>query len=104
MALQGADRAWKFHDEVFAEQESLEKGGLAALRKIAAKHAADPKKLESDAASPAVKARIETDVAEAQKFGFDGTPTFLINGETLEGAQPSEEFARVIDRHLGHKK
>ena len=47
-----------------------------------------------------VKARIDQDLAEAKKFGFQGTPGYLINGVSLKGAYPFEEFKAVIDRHL----
>ena len=54
--------------------------------------------------SDTVKERIEADMAEARKFGFSGTPGFLINGVSLRGAYPFDEFKKIIDRHLGEKK
>jgi protein-disulfide isomerase len=33
-------------------------------------------------------------------IGIDGTPTFFINGYRIKGAQPFEEFQKVIDSIL----
>jgi protein-disulfide isomerase len=46
------------------------------------------------------EAAIAADVAEAARVGANGTPTFLINGRSLVGAQPLEAFKRVIDEEL----
>jgi len=53
-----------------------------------------------DQESDAVRARVAADVAESQSFGFTGTPAFVINGVSLEGAHPVESFVPIIDRHL----
>jgi protein-disulfide isomerase len=37
---------------------------------------------------------------EANKFGFQGTPGYLINGVSIKGAYPVAEFKKIIDRHL----
>ena len=46
-------------------------------------------------------ALIEADKAEAAKFGANGTPHFFINGRKLAGAQPFENFQKIIDEELG---
>ncbi len=61
------------------------------------------KKLEKDLGSETITKRIETDMAEARKFDFSGTPGFLINGVSLRGAYPFPEFKAIIDRHLANK-
>jgi protein-disulfide isomerase len=35
-----------------------------------------------------------------KEFGVDSTPTFFINGQVLQGAQPVEEFRKLIDAAL----
>lgn len=52
------------------------------------------------ASSPEVKAKIERDMALATSLGLRGTPSFVINGTTLIGAQPAEEFKKLIDTEL----
>ena len=39
---------------------------------------------------------ISEDMKEARSFGFDATPSFLINGVSVVGAVPIEEFEKVI--------
>jgi protein-disulfide isomerase len=46
---------------------------------------------------------VQADSKEAQQLGIGGTPTFVINGIVLAGAQPYEEFTRVIDNELRRK-
>jgi predicted DsbA family dithiol-disulfide isomerase len=47
--------------------------------------------------------RIDQDMSEARGFGITGTPGFLINGIAVRGAQPLEEFERIIDGELQRK-
>ena len=58
------------------------------------------KKLEKDINDPSIMARITADTEEAKKFQISGTPGFIINGVSLRGAYPYEEFKTIIDRHL----
>jgi len=47
---------------------------------------------------------LETDKKKAVGMGINGTPTFLINGIKLEGAQPYGEFKKVIEAELKNTK
>ena len=49
---------------------------------------------------PKLKARVEEDQALAGRLGITGTPTFLVNGEKVVGAQPFDKFKDVIDAQL----
>ena len=55
------------------------------------------KKLAKDIKSKKVKDRIQQDLDEAKKFGFNGTPGFLINGVPVRGAYPPSHFDGIID-------
>ncbi len=100
ISLQGHDKAQKFHDEVFKDQKALNERGEAFLMDIAKKLGADIKKLEKDMESETVTKRIQEDIAEAQEFRISGTPGFIINGVSLRGAYPIQNFKEIIDRHL----
>lgn len=97
----GAGAAEKFHDYVFENQEKLKSGKEKFLEEAAKKAGANLSKVKTLISSEEVTKRIEADKAEAAKFGFSGTPGFLINGVSLRGAYPANEFAKIIDRHLG---
>ena len=94
-------KAKAFHDGIFAKQSELSKGEafLDALVKQVGLNAVDVKKhLDS------VQSVVDKDKAEASKFGFQGTPGFLVGGVPLNGAQPLAEFKNIIDRHLAEMK
>lgn len=99
IALQSPEKAYKFHDKIFENQERL-KDHESFFAEIAKGLGLDLKKIKEDANSDKVKARIAADMAEAAKFGFSGTPGFLINGIALRGAYPQPEFEKIIDRLL----
>ncbi|MEI7529913.1 MAG: disulfide bond formation protein DsbA, partial [Elusimicrobiota bacterium] len=42
--------------------------------------------------------KIAADMAEAEKYGFTGTPGFLINGIPVKGAYPLEYFTDIIQK------
>lgn len=46
------------------------------------------------------KTAVESDMAEGKTAGVTGTPTFIINGETVVGALPIETFKQKIDAAL----
>lgn len=100
IAMQDPKKAEKFHDEVFTNQKDLNQDGEKFLKNAAKKVGADLKKVEKDINSEQVQKRIATDMEEAKKFEFSGTPGFLINGVSLRGAYPAPEFKKIIDRHL----
>ncbi len=103
IALQDPKKAEKFHDTIFQNQEKLKEKGPAYMNQVAKSLGLDMKKLEKDAESPAILAKIQADVDEAKKFGISGTPGFIINGVSLRGAYPFPEFKKIIDRHLAKK-
>lgn len=105
IALQSEVEAWRFHDRVFEQQRQLSRG-VDALKEIAAGLAIDQARLERDLHGETVTQRLAADRAEAQRFGFDGTPAFLINGVSLIGNHPKRDFDRLIERLLaeGHAR
>ncbi len=46
------------------------------------------------------KDAVDADATLASTVGASGTPTFIVNGKVLVGAQPYAEFQRVIDAAL----
>lgn len=99
ISLQNEIEAWRFHDRVFEQQRNLSRG-VEALPEIIADLEIDRERLEHDLASDTVTQRIAADRAEAERFGFDGTPAFLINGISLIGNHPKRDFDRIIGNLL----
>lgn len=94
--LQDPKKAWEFHDRIYKDQRKLQ-NGEAFLKSIAKDLKVDMKKLEKDIKSEAVQKRIDADMAEAAKFGFQGTPGFLLNGVPVKGAYPTSHFEGLVD-------
>lgn len=104
LGMQGAEKAEKFHDAIFENQNALKEKGEKLFPELAKKVGADMKKLDADLKSEKVQKRIDADMEEARKFNMSGTPGFIVNGVSLRGAYPFPAFKEVIDRHLASQK
>lgn len=93
--LQSEEKAIKFHDEIFKNQSSLQKGE-SFLNQIAKKIGVNMKKLKKDYKLESVQARINEDMEEAKKLGVNGTPGFLMNG--IPGAYSVDQFDKIIEK------
>jgi protein-disulfide isomerase len=100
IAMQDHKKAEKFHDAIFQNQDKLKKDGETFMKSAAKNLGVDMTKLQQDLDKESVMARINADVEEAKKFQISGTPGFIINGVSLRGAYPYDEFKQIIDRHL----
>lgn len=100
IALQDPAKATKYKDYVFDHQEDEQKDGPKFFEDVAKKVGANVAQVKKDAKGDKVKERIEADKAEGEKFGFTGTPGYLVNGVSLKGAYPFEEFEKIIDKEL----
>jgi predicted DsbA family dithiol-disulfide isomerase len=70
---------------------------LAVLRK--AHVALDLARLAAAIAAGAGKDEVASDMAKAREYGIGGVPLFIFDERyTVEGAQPLEHFARLIDK------
>mgnify|MGYP000218144305 CR=1 FL=1 len=78
----------------------IEENEQKLLDKTAKKVGANLSKVKKDIKSTKVNKLLAMDLAEAQKFGFNGTPGFLVNGVSINGAYPFPYFKQIIDRHL----
>lgn len=96
LRLQSNELASKFHDALFEDFDKI-KLGEKFFKSVAKKIGANMSKLQKDLDSPKVKARIEADLKEAEKFGFRGTPGFLLNGIPVKGAYPPSHFDMIIE-------
>jgi len=94
--LQDTEKAWKFHDAIYKDQRKLQ-NGEAFLKATAKDLKVDMAKLAKDVKSDVVQKRIDADMAEAAKFGFQGTPGFLLNGVPVKGAYPASHFDSLIE-------
>jgi protein-disulfide isomerase len=97
---QGNDKFWTFHDEVFDNQKKITvENADETFNEYAKKMGLDTKKFDACVASDATAAKVKADIAEAQSIGVNSTPTFVINGMIVPGANP-EGVKSAIDLQL----
>ncbi|MBB2995252.1 DsbA family protein [Paeniglutamicibacter cryotolerans] len=92
----------EFHDEIFADGGTAKNADFseAGIKALAASLGVDHDQLVSDAGSKETSTLVQKNHDEAKELGVTGTPTFLVNGTPLVGAQPLEAFVKVIDDEL----
>ena len=97
--LQG--KFWEMHDILFKNQKSLQRSNLVAF---AQQLGLDIPKFEKDMDAPETAQLIDKNIAEANKFGLSGTPSFLINDKALSGARPYEDFKKAVEDELAQAR
>lgn len=80
LAANKQGRFWPMHDKLFDNQTALDRDDLLGYAK---ELGLDARRFKADLDSSAVKAQVERDVAEAERLGVQGTPTFYINGREM---------------------
>lgn len=98
-AAQEQGKFWQYHEVLYDNQDSVNSGAFSDdnLTRLAEEAGVDPEKLEESLTSSEHQQAVGQDFEEGQQRGVTGTPTFVINGETIVGAQPKEEFEKVIE-------
>jgi protein-disulfide isomerase len=99
MAAHEQGRFWEFHDALFANQSALDRPSLEA---VAGQLNLDVERFRRALDSSTWSNYVDTEVAEAQRRGIRGTPTFFINGKPIIGVQPLNTFTQAIDEALQH--
>jgi protein-disulfide isomerase len=91
---------WKFHNDLFSGQYPL---GRAAYEQYASDLGLDTAAFTACLDDHHTQAEVKADSADAVRLGLNGTPSFVINGQILVGAQPFEQFKAIIDAQLAAK-
>jgi protein-disulfide isomerase len=102
--LQDPAKAWQLHDKLFKEQEAVKEQGEQALYDFAAELGLDLERLKRDAFSDVVNTRLDADLRETVRFGIRGTPSYIVGGVTIIGAQPYPVFEDIIQRVKERRK
>jgi len=89
---------WPMHDALFANQDKLDVEGLKKLG--AGVTGMDQAKFDRCLDSGEMRDQVATNEKAGEAVGVSGTPHFFVNGHSLDGAQPYEEFRKAIDREL----
>lgn len=98
------DKFWEFHDLIFENQFTLFTNANVPFEKYMTAFA-EALGLDTDAFAACYNggdyaSQVQQDRVDAQAAGINSTPSFLVNGELLVGAQPFSEFETVIEAIL----
>jgi protein-disulfide isomerase len=102
MCAAAQDKFWQMHDALFETQKQWE--ALPAPQpmfdSLAAAQGVEPAAFHKCIEGHITKPMIEADIDRATKAGVESTPTFLIGGMMVTGAQPVANFRHAIDSAL----
>ena len=101
MVANDRDKFWQMHDIMFENSSDLSEDDLLDY---AEKIGLSRSELKAALDSEKFKEIVDEQAREANRLGLKGTPSFLINGEQLLGAQPIEKFKEKIDAALEKAK
>ncbi len=90
---------WEMHNALFENQTKLEDKDLKDYAKNVG---LDLTKFNDCFDNKKYVADLEKGRTEVEKLGIAATPSFLINGVLLQGAQPFEKFKEKIDKAAKH--
>ncbi|MDC1175707.1 DsbA family protein, partial [Bacteriovoracaceae bacterium] len=97
-AFEQSEKAfWFFHDEMFANQNNLNKEGLLSMAK---KGKLNEKKFADCLNSGKYTKKVNEDMKQGKDVSVKSTPTFFVNGMMVAGAQDIEFFSELIDEQL----
>lgn len=89
------DKFWEYHDAIYSNQNNL---GINDLKSYAKNLGLNESQFFSCLDSGKYAALIREKVSEGNAVGVSGTPSFLINGRLVVGAQPYQTFVDVINQ------
>ncbi len=93
----GSDAFWKYHDLLFQNQRNLTDDNLVQWAEQVGANGAEVRKALQEQRH---KALIQQDLALGAKVGARGTPNFFINGRQIVGAQPFDNFKKILDEEI----
>lgn len=99
------NKFWEYHDVLFKNQNGENQGAFSRdnLKKFAANLGLDTGKFNQCLDTGKYNAQVQADFDEASKLGINGTPTLVVNGNVIVGAQPYATFKSAIDAELAAK-
>ncbi len=96
---------WEYHDVLFTHWtgENVGDFSTANLQKFAAALSLDTANFNDCLRNGKYASRLQDDVSSARSAGIRATPSFLINGKLIEGAEPFSVFQQAIEAALQGK-
>jgi protein-disulfide isomerase len=93
---------WEYHNVLFSSGTGENVGDFTAdkLRQYASTLGLDAGQFDACLTSEKYSDQVTQDLEDGKNQGVHATPSFLINGKLVEGAQPFDYFKKIIDEIL----
>jgi protein-disulfide isomerase len=93
------DAFWEYHDKLFDSQSGENRGAFNKdnLKRFALELGLDTKTFDECLDTGKYTSIVQDETQAAQSLGLTSTPTFIINGKLVFGAQPFEAFQQYIE-------
>jgi protein-disulfide isomerase len=91
---------WDYHDLIFANNRALSNEDFESY---AAELGLEMTTFRQCVQNREAQQIVDADTAAAEKLQISGTPSFLVNGIPMHGAQNLEAFSQVIDAEIARK-
>lgn len=100
------NKFWEYHDKLFAGQNGENQGGFAVanLKKFAVDLGLNPVSFNDCLDKQKYNAQVLADNAEANRNGFQSTPSVAVGSTPIIGAQPYPQFKTAIEAELAKIK
>lgn len=101
MAAAEQGKFWEMHDLLFGNQSAVRRDDLEAYARMLG---LDIDQFRKDMDSERTKQQIQADVAEGEKLGVNGTPTFFINGRSYSGTRSFDQLKQIVQGDMRLKR
>lgn len=93
---------WEYHDLLYRRQAGENQGAFSRdrLKSFGAQLGLVAPTFDACVDSGGHRGAVEDDFSDVRSNGFNGTPTFLVGGQRIVGAQPFEVFKAAIEAAL----
>jgi protein-disulfide isomerase len=96
------NKFWEYHDTLYSNWTGENTGDFAPekLRQYARTVGLNQNTFDKCVSQHKYAGQVQQDVKNAKADGIESTPSFLINGKIVQGAQPFDVFQQAIDSAL----
>ncbi len=101
---QNAEASWRVYDEMFKQQKAVNLQNVKEKALEFAGDGVDKAKYDTCFDNKETVQAVRAQKAEAASLGITGTPSFVVNGRLVKGAQPAAKFKAIIDDELASAK
>lgn len=91
-------RFWEMHDALYEREPPIDE---SVLLELAASIGLEIERLRRDLVDPALRQRVEEDLADGRRNGVAGTPTIFVDGVRYDGAWDFYSMLEALERPVG---